>query len=412
MELVRELLRQIRREPVRMMLTLLGIMIGSGAVVLLASTLKAATFALDRASQEATGDDITRVERRTPGPAAMARLAPGLSDRDARAMADREHVPSGSTAVSASIYHQDASVGPKTKPVGVQSGGARYGRLSGFDVLHGRWMTPEEDGQRLCVIGHDVWKDLFEEQWPLRQDALVLNRATRLTVVGVLAPRPPIGGGDGDGTWMVDRRVIVSNPTFARAVAPIEEYDEIAIKGEPRNGKVPDRIAVAGRLSPLVQNLHMGVKNFEFDALGKGMQVDMLIAGALGVILLGCALVATVVGAVNVMNAQLVQLHERTREYGICRALGLSASRLRLRVLLEALSCTLVGSLFGVAGGLGLGWVLAVLLTRLVTPWPYEVVPWSIFAAVAGAALAGVLAGWVPAKRASEIALAECLRGE
>jgi putative ABC transport system permease protein len=142
------------------------------------------------------------------------------------------------------------------------------------------------------------------------------------------------------------------------------------------------------------------------------MQVDMLIAGALGVILLGCALVATVVGAVNVMNAQLVQLHERTREYGICRALGLSARRLRSRVLFETLACTLVGSVFGVVAGLSLAWVLSKALTVLVTPWPFDVVLWSIGAAVGGAALAGVLAGWVPAKRASEIPLAQCLKAE
>ncbi|MBI5532446.1 MAG: ABC transporter permease [Deltaproteobacteria bacterium] len=412
MEMLRDLIRQMRREPVRMLLTLLGIAIGSGAVVLLASTLRAATFALDQASQEATGDDITRVTRRTPGPGAMTRVAPGLSERDMRAMADRERIAHERTIASATVYHQEASVGARAKPVGVQSGGTRYAALSGFELQHGRWMLPEEEGRRVCVIGADVWKELFEGQWPLRDDALVLNHATRLSVIGVLAPRPPIGGGDGDGTWMVDRRVIVSNPTFARAVAPMEEFDEIALKAEPRQGKLPDRTEIAQRLSPLLQNLHLGVKNFEFDALGKGMQVDMLITGALGVILLGCALVATVVGAVNVMNAQLVQIAERTREYGICRALGLSARKLRARVLLETLACTLVGSVVGVASGLGLAWALSKALTLLVTPWPFDVVLWSIGAAVGGAALAGLLAGWMPAKRASEIPLAECLKAE
>jgi len=264
----------------------------------------------------------------------------------------------------------------------------------------------------VCVIGHDVWKDLFEGAWPLRDDAFTLNGATRLTVVGVLAPRPPIGGGDGDGTWMVDRRVIVSHTTFVRAIAPVEEYDEVVLQAGRRDGQPEDRVEVASRLEPVVRNLHMGVKNFEFDALGKGMQVDKLITAALGVILIGCALVATVVGAVNVMNAQLVQLHERTREYGICRALGLSARKLRVQVLVETLLLTLLGSAFGVAGGLGFGWIVARVLSRLVTPWPYEMVSWSIFAAVGGAALAGLLAGWLPAKRASEIPLAECLRGE
>lgn len=132
MEIVRDCLRHVQREPMRMLLTLLGIMIGSGSVVLLASTLRAATFALNHASQEATGDDITRVERRPAGPALMARSAPGLSDRDARAMAEREGVAIEHSSAAAMIHHQNASIGQRTKPVGVQSGGQRYGKLSGL----------------------------------------------------------------------------------------------------------------------------------------------------------------------------------------------------------------------------------------------------------------------------------------
>ncbi len=406
-----DLARHLLREPMRAFLTLLGIVIGTASIVFLASNLTAAVQALERASQEATGNDIIQVERRGSGPTAQFRTAPGLSETDARAIEKHEDLPRGSAGSSVTLYSQEASVGSKRRPVGVQSGGTEYAKLSNFRLLHGRWLLPEEDGTRVCVIGYDIWKDLFDSTWPLPTDALTLNHGTRLVVVGVLERKPPIGGGDGDGTWKVDRRVLVSNRTFARTIRSIDQYDEIAMRRpESTKGESPKQIAL--RLTPYLQNLHQGVKNFEFSALSRGNQLDTLIYGALSVVLLGCAFVSTIVGTVNVMNAQLVLLHERTKEYGIRRALGLSARRLRLTVLMESMTYALFGCCLGVSGGLASAWGLSTLLTRYLMPWPFHIIQWSLATAVLGAAVAGLLAGWLPAKRASAIVVADCLRSD
>jgi putative ABC transport system permease protein len=220
-----------------------------------------------------------------------------------------------------------------------------------------------------------------------------------------------MGGGDGDGTWMVDRRIFVSNATFVREIEPAATYDEISLwsRTSPASG-APDVKAIAGRLSPLLVNLHHGVKDFEFDALARGADIEGLIDVALTVALLGCGLVASLVGAVNVMNAQLVAVAERTRELGIRRALGASSRRLRASVLLETILLAGVASVLGTTVGVALAKGASALLTAIVTPWPFEIVGWAVWVAVGGAVASGALAGWLPAERAASLDVAACLR--
>lgn len=403
-----DMMRQLRRDPWRIALTLLGIVIGSGAIVFLASTLYAANTALAHSSQDASGADVTRVEERRPPPG-TSRSAPELSEQDVRAMTDHEK----SNAVgSSSLYGREASARGRTKRVGVQSGGTGYGELAKLKLVHGRWPLPEEDGVRVCVIGNDVWTDLYGGKWPLEDSGLVLDGGTRFTVVGVLEPKPPIGGGDGDGTWRIDRRLFVSHATFKRAIATANSYDEISLRHAGTDGKTRDAKQVAQGLTPVLLNLHRGVKNFEFDALSHGADLDVILDLALFVILVGCGIVATVTGGINVMNAQLVVVSERTREFGIRRAVGVSARRLSGTVLVETVLLTAIGGVAGAGLGLVGAKVMSALLTQWVTPWPFEIVTWSLVVALTNSVVAGVLAGVLPARRAANLDVVTCLRGE
>jgi len=414
-EVARDLVRQLRRETWRVVLMLLGIAIGASTVVFLASTLHAANYALNRASQDASGSGITHVEERRPPPG-TSRFAPGLSDRDAVAMAAHEGASDDSVVGASSLYGREANVGAKRMRIGVQSGGTTYAKIAGFELTHGRWPLETEDGTRVCVIGADVHQKLFGGAWPLPhdgsgRDGLVVDGGTRLAVVGVLKAKPPMGGGGGDGTWQVDRRIVVSHATFKRALAQANEYDEIAIK-TPRAEQGVDAKTIANGLMPLLLNLHQGVKNFEFDALTRGADMDVIINLALLVILVGCGAVATIVGGVNVMNAQFVVVSERTREYGIRRAIGVSARRLRAMVLVETVALTSFGSVVGVGAGVALAKGMSLLLSAIVTPWPFYIAGWSLAASLIGSAVAGFCAGWLPAKRAGNLSVVACLRGD
>ena len=409
-ELLSDFGRQLGQDPWRVLLTIAGIVIGSASVVFLASTLQAAKWALERANQEASGADISRVTERRAGPMLDSRTVLGMTDRDVRAMTHHEKLGPRDISPSISSLSRQATVRGQSMAVGVQGGDSRFLEIGRFELEHGRLPTEAERDKRLCVIGQEIHHKLFGGVWPLEHDELVLDGATSLTVVGVLAPRPPIDGGDGDGSWKFDRRIWVSNMVYGRSIAPFVEYDEIALRHPAPPDRPVDLRAAALRLTTVLENLHLGVRNFEFDALSKGNQIDLLISLALGAILIGCGIVATTVGSVNVMNAELVLLHERTREYGIRRALGLSASGLAARVLLESCAYTTLGSAMGVALGLLGAKLLSLGLTKMLLAWPFEVVGWSIVACSGAAIVSGCLAGWLPARRASELAIAECLR--
>jgi putative ABC transport system permease protein len=336
-----------------------------------------------------------------------------LSDADARALAEIEGVPLKNASAMNERMRQEASRGSKRVPVGVQGGGTPYMQLQGLTLEHGRWLMDSEDGERVTVIGNAIWKELFDGAWPLPDNTFILNGAETLRVVGVVKPRPPLGGGGGDGTWMFDRKMWISNATFRRVLDARQDYDEISMRHVADDqGKLPDLKKVAERLTPFLENLHLGVRNFEFQSLNQGFQLWMLITYALGAIMFASGLVAMVVGGVNVMNAQLVSLHEKTKEYGIRRALGLSSSGLRSRVLIEASLYTVSGGLIGSLLGLGGAWVLSFALTKWIGDWPFVIVPWSIVAALGSSIAVGVLAGLVPAARAAKLVPSECLRAE
>ena len=398
----------------RVFLTLFGIVLGASSIVFLGSALSAASVALSRLSQDATGDDITQVYERPVRNLSKARTFRLLSESDARALAELEMVPRTRAAAMNERYRQEGSRGSKRVAIGVQGGGTAYMQLQGLELEHGRWLDEGEDGERVCVIGNAVWKDLFDGAWPLPMDnTFILNGANTLRVIGVLKSRPPLGGGGGDGTWMYDRKIWISNATFRRVLDPRMDFDEIAMRHAPgEDGKLPDLKKVAERLTPLLENLHLGVRNFEFQAMNQGFQLWMLITYALGAIMFASGLVAMVVGGVNVMNAQLVSLHEKTKEYGIRRALGLSSAGLQTRVLAEAGIYTFAGGIIGLGLGLGGAFFLSWALTKWVAEWPFIVVPWSLVAAIGSAAMVGVLAGLVPARRAAKLVPSECLRSE
>ncbi len=218
-----------------------------------------------------------------------------------------------------------------------------------------------------------------------------------------------MGGGSGGETWRVDRKIFVPQGTFERAVEAGPHAWAITMK-YPEGGNDPK--ATSRRLMPLVTALHRGAENFRFTALGKGMALNEVITAALMAVLALGGAVAIAVGGINVMNSQLVTVEERRRELAIRRALGLSAAGLRRGVLAEAVAMTGVSAVVGVGLGLIVGWGLSAALSAWVAPWPFRVVPWSVLVSLGACLCSGVLAGWVPARRASELPPAAVLRGE
>lgn len=412
MDAVAELVAQLRRDPMRMALTLFGVVLGTASVVFIASLLEAAGSALSRMNQQASGQDITRITGLGDSPASAQTGRP-LRENDVAPMAaatqsDKSDASSGTRQMS-----QEAVAGKHKMYVGVQSGGGQWADIARLELAHGRAVLPMDEASAVCVLGSDVHQQLFDGVWPLPEDArLKLNNDVSIRPIGVYKPRPPLGGGGGDGTWRFDRRIYVSNSLFKRSVQDYSNgVQEIVIRHRPTMSSLaPDLPSIARRLTPILARLHQGANNFQFQALNKERTNDLMIVSVLAAILLACGAVALIVGGVNVTNAQLVNVVEKTKELAIRRALGASSRDIALSILSETMSLTLLGGVLGIGFGLLGSLAISSALNAFLTEWPFIIVPWSCAVALGAAVVVGLIAGFFPARRASTLPVSECLR--
>ncbi len=398
---LRDLLRGLRKEPLRAALTLLGTIVGSAAVVFLSCTLASASYALSRAAQEASGANILKI---VPAAATGGHGARGdISRAEARAL--RESEPGARVAPSAKLSRRSARALGRSEEVTVQGGGAAYAELVGLEVLHGRALAPQDEGERRCVLGSATFVSLFDGQWSGSDARLVLDDGVVLQVVGVFAPRPALlGGGSGAS---LDASIWVPERTFRDVIAGRDGYEEVAMQLAP--GAKPDEAAL--RVATRFESLRGGSHDFAVVASSDAARLAELVPAILSAILLACSTIALGVGAVNVMAAQLVSLHERARELAVRRAIGLSARALRSMVLVQSVTMTLLGGAVGVACGLGAAFVAVRTVSALVLPVPFLPSAVPVVVVLVTCVAAGALAAWLPARRASSLSVTECLRG-
>ena len=155
---------------------------------------------------------------------------------------------------------------------------------------------------------------------------------------------------------------------------------------------------------------HFGVENFKIDRNAKIMEQVGMIILIIKILLVGTGLLSLLVGGINIMNIMLVTVTERTREIGVRRAIGASPRSIIQQFLLESSLLALAGGIIGVAGGVGMGALIATILTKTVAPWNLHVESWSVALGLALSVATGVLFGLFPAWRAARLDPVEALR--
>ena len=186
-------LRSLSARPGRTALTLLGIVIGSGAIVLVAGLVAGGKAALVRTSQQATGSNLVRIQSRELPQAERVRGRPRLSRSDAAAL-EHSWAASGGTAHARSSRQVRASFAGRLKKVRMVSGNPRVAGLYELQVHSGRFLSGRDlhERRRVCVVGHEVWVKLMGRADLTRE--LNLKMAGQLwKVVGVLEAKTDHG---------------------------------------------------------------------------------------------------------------------------------------------------------------------------------------------------------------------------
>ncbi|MBL8636696.1 MAG: ABC transporter permease [Myxococcales bacterium] len=411
-DLVAGVLHSFRQHKMRALLTLLGMIIGAGSVVLLSGLLAGGEEALSSTQQFVEEKDVIEIENSAAPEKQRNRPQRALDYLDQRAL-DRSAVTGGSSAEGELMdWRHKAKVGSVDKNVMVLGASTQALDLYHIKLELGRFIDEHDLTQRarVCVIGWEVWRDLLDSTRDLQGKAITIGDV-RWQVVGVLTHKPPMVAGP--GTWMWDRRVVVPATTFQGVIRHSRKVDSIFIRIVPQVGDLIQAVA-RGRTwaKATLLGRHNSVENFKIDSDKDSQQQVEVIFLVINVLMLCTAALSLFVGGINIMNIMLVTVTERTREIGIRRALGATRRDILSQFLLEAGIIAGLGGLIGVLGGMALVFVVSKILTMALGSWTPHYKLWAITLGLSSSVFTGVFFGLYPAWRAAKLNPVEALRYE
>jgi putative ABC transport system permease protein len=399
LEAIKLALQSIRRNALRSFLTVLGIVIGVGAVIAMV-TIGNGTTAKVSADLAKLGSNLLFVSPGQFGPGRASSDAKAFNARDVEAMRSqlggvRAVAPVAQTSVTV-IY------GAESRNTVVTGTDNAYFVTQDWMLTAGRSFLDGEvrAGRAVCVIGETVRDELFGRADPIGHRIRLQNVSCE--VIGLLEAK----GQSSFGTDQ-DDIVIVPIRAFHRRIAGNTDVARIYVSA--RDGV--DTAKVQTDIERLLRERRNISREEEDDFTVRDMrQIVQAAAGATTVLtgLLGAvAAVSLLVGGIGIMNIMLVSVTERTREIGIRLAIGAVEGQVLLQFLVEAVMLSLFGGLIGVLGGLALAGLGT---ARLGVPFLLD--PMIILVAFGFSALVGVMFGYFPARRAARLDPIEALRRE
>jgi putative ABC transport system permease protein len=399
-EIVIVALQSIRANLFRAMLTMLGIIIGVGAVITM--------LAAGAGAQKRIDDQIAALGANILTVNASNFFAGGVSrDRQTLQIDDAADLRNDSHYLDAVVPEMQGRGQLKADNVNTNArlSGTTYEYASMFNYKLdlGRFFTAQEDEQRkrVVVIGAEIPKRLQQEPSVLLGKIIAVN-GQPFEIIGVLAS---VGGGFGNQS--PDASAFIPLRTAEQRVFGRKTIDSISVRVS--DGTALERAMVdiervvrrAHKILPGRPNDFAIVDRREFLSTQQEAQqtFTILLASIAGVSLL--------VGGIGIMNIMLVSVTERTREIGIRMALGATRFTIMLQFLVESVTLCLLGGLLGIALGTG----AASTLSKL-AGWQVFVAPQSVGLAFAFSVGVGLFFGILPARRAARLDPIEALRYE
>ncbi|MCA6215855.1 ABC transporter permease [Ideonella sp. B7] len=392
-------LREIRRNLMRSILTMLGIVIGVAAVVTMVTLGNGATASVS-SQISSLGSNLIIVMPGQRMELGTSTSPPKFKQADAEAIATQvTGVDRVAPIVTASLTAISSARNWKTSVTGSNE---NYLAVSNWTVRDGRTFTDVElrAGKSVCIVGDRVRKELYGEQRPVGSDLRLQNFSCQ--IIGFFSPK----GQSSTGTDQ-DDFILVPIATLQRRVTGNTDVGAILISA--RQGFSTDTVKTRiERLMRDRRHLTEGEDN-NFNVIDT-KQISDTLSGTTRILtlLLGAvAAVSLLVGGIGIMNIMLVSVTERTREIGIRLAIGAMASEVLMQFLVEAVSLSAVGGLVGLI----LAAIASIGLSSLIGLTYSFDVQINLLAFAFSAAI-GIVFGYTPAKRAARLNPIEALRHE
>jgi putative ABC transport system permease protein len=400
--------RAILGNPMRSILTALGVIIGVAAVIALTSLGSGATSGIQK-QLEGLGTNLLTVssgQAQRGGPPGLVRSGgqQTITLNDVKAIEKVEGVAAIAPTLQKNTQAKGESENTSVTVIGTWPG---YAKVRNSEVEKGAWFDQSDVNarKRVAVIGYQVAQDLYGSADVLGQ-TLKLERVT-FTVVGVM----PDKGNSGFSS--PNSQVFIPLSTYQQRIAT-----QVSSSGEPTVQSISVQGADSGtlrdvqdRITDLLAARHKKETPEEYDfnvqnnadALSSVNQITTILTLFLG----GVAGISLLVGGIGIMNIMLVSVTERTKEIGVRKALGAKPRDILTQFLVEAMVLSIGGGLIGVTIGflLAFGVGGAVNITPVVSTS-------SIILAFGFSAAVGIFFGYYPASRAAKLDPVESLRYE
>lgn len=377
----------------RSFLTTLGIIIGVAAIIALMTVVQGATDTMN-AQFDAMGLGTLRVS--ITGTA----LKRGLTDAEIEQIVDCEHVAGISPSLSATVTAKRGETW--SDKITVSGNDSAYFRYNEDLLARGRAVNAidVEQGTPVCLVDGDAAKTLFFGEDPLGQ-TLYLN-GLEFTVVGIVDEEENASlftqiliAGASDGTVYVPYTA-AKKMLGTSTVTTLEVY---VTDPDRTDDAVQEMEATLDALFNYKDNAYI-IINMESMTEAMNLMTSMMMS-----LLVGIASIALVVGGIGIMNMMLVTVTERTTEIGLRKALGAEPGQIQMQFLIEAIILSLLGGVLGVILGLGISFGICVN-----TDITFSINTFAIWLGVTFSAAVGIIFGWAPARKASNLNPIDALR--
>ncbi|MEK6528175.1 MAG: ABC transporter permease [Nitrospirota bacterium] len=397
--------RALRVNKMRSALTMLGVIIGVGAVI---AMLAVGTGASKQIEQQISsmGSNLLMV---VPGATSAGGVRMGAGTQSTLTTGDADAIFKECPAVSdvAPVLSGAAQIvyGNQNWSTGVT--GTTPGMLIVRDwkLSAGRAFTETDvkSAAKVCLLGQTVVDNLFGGLDPVGQ--IVRIKKIPFTVIGILdAKGQDPGGHDQDDAIYVPLTTAQKKlfgttiPGMVRMIMVKAKDTEALASAE---SQITELLRQRHRISPKQEN------DFTVRNLTQMMQAAEQSANVMGILLGAIASVSLIVGGIGIMNIMLVSVTERTREIGIRMAVGAQTWDIRFQFIIEAVTLSLIGGMAGIAAGIATSQILA-----MTAGWPVTVSPLSVILAFSFSGIVGIFFGFYPAYKASLLNPIDALRYE